>query len=386
MNTFLRFFLLAALLVPALGAAAQYQAIDRHARSAPDSLRRNLPGLLAYLLEPVGTEAAKARALYAWLTHNIAYDEEARRQGRRINQNIGDILRRGRGICFDYSQLYSEMCRRAGLRCVSVSGYARQGLGAMELPGAPDHSWNAVFLDGNWHLLDATWGAAGARDALMDTYHTDYFLTPPRLFALNHLPALPMWQLLPCPLKPEEFAWTAASILPVIDSRQACYAFADSIEAFLQLPPEEQKLQEAAQTHRFHPTDDNRQAWAQALTDYAVHLSEQSAAGQEENALPLLRQAIGYCLEARAMALPLPWQTEFYAGLLINQAVALNQASGNAETVQQELEILKAAEKSLEAAKEALAALPEDNYYRGYAEQQCAAYLEAVRHNIWRLE
>lgn len=390
MNPFLRILLSAALLFTAQAASGQHQALVRHARSAPDSLRHNLPRLLEYLLRPAESQAEQALVLYTWLTHNIDYDDEARRQGRRINQDIGDILRRGRALCFGYSQLYAELCRLAGLRCVSVSGYARQGLGPMELPGAPDHSWNAIFLDGQWQLVDATWGAHDGADAFTSTYDAGYFLTPPRLFILNHLPALPMWQLLPCPVKPEAYSGPAESLLLLIGSKAPCYSFADSIEAFLHLPMAEQRLQEAAATYRFHSSKDNQRAWAQAMIDYAVHLSERSTALQQADSLEaahtLLRHAIGYCQKAQALGPSLPWQTEFYAGLLINQAVAFNRESSNVKTVEAELEKLRAAQQSLEQALEVLAALPEDNYYRQYAGQQCAAYLEAVRHNIGRLE
>ncbi|MCB9292327.1 MAG: hypothetical protein H6559_04235 [Lewinellaceae bacterium] len=390
MSTFFRLVLLKALLLAALPVLAQSQAIARHARQAPDSLRHNLPQLVDYLLEPAGNEREKAYSLYAWVVHNITYDGEAGSQGRRINQSLSDILRRGSGTCFDYSLLYAALCRQAGLLCMPVSGYARQGLGALEVPPVPDHSWNAVFLDGQWHLLDATWGAAPGQDALMAEYSTGYFLTPPRLFLLNHLPAMPMWQLLPCPVSPEEYSRPAETLLPLADERGPCFDFADTIRAFLRLPPEEQRLAEAEAAYRFHPTAGNRAAWAQAITDYAVGLSEQAERLLQQDSLKAFLQrqqeAIFRCRQARALAPPLPWQTELFAGLLANRAVALNQLSDEVDSAGEELALLREARKCLEEAQEALRTLPEDNYYRQYAEQQCAAYLEAVMHNIGRLE
>ncbi|MCB9287838.1 MAG: hypothetical protein H6560_11025 [Lewinellaceae bacterium] len=390
MGILIRILSLACFFCIAASASAQYQAIDRHARKAPDSLRYDLPKLVAYLIEPAETEVERARSLYAWLVHNIAYDEEASAQGRRINQNIGQILRRGRGLCFDYSLLYVELCRQAGLQCLSVSGYSRPGLDSLALPSVPGHSWNALLLDGEWRLVDATWGASPGEDALMAQYNTGYFLTPPRLFILNHLPALPMWQLLPCPVTPEEFSRPAGTLLSLIDGRDSCSHYRDTIAAFVLLGEARQRLLEAEGTYRFHPTPGNRQAWAQAITDQAVYLSEQAGPLQKEDSLEVFLEfqdkAIGYCRKARELAAPLPWQTEFYAGLLVNRAVALNQLSGESDTVESELRQLKDGLKSLREARQVLLTLPEENYYRQYALRQCEAYQEVFEHNIGRLE
>lgn len=386
----IRILLITILILATLPSPAQYQAIDRHALRAPHSLRDSLPGLVDYLLEPARTEREKARSLYTWLTHTITYDEDASRQERRINQSTGDILRRGHGICFDFSVLYAELCRQAGLQCVSVSGYSRQGLGAMEMPSTPNHSWNAIFLEGQWRLADPTWGIPPGQDELTANYDTDYFLTPPRLFILNHLPAMPMWQLLPCPITPGEFSRPAEGLLPLIEIRDSCFNYPDTIWAFLQLPAEEQRLREAGATYRFHPTAGNKRMWAQATIDYAVFLSEKAEPLQRADSLEafleIQREAVGLCRKAQELTPLLPWQTEFFAGLLINRAVALNRLSNEVEKAVEELALLKTAKQHLEEAQETLLGLPEDNYYRQYASQQCAAYLEVVNHNIRRLE
>lgn len=31
--------------------------------------------------------------------------------------------------------------------------------------GDSDHTWNAVYLDGRWHLLDSTWGSGAVDDS-----------------------------------------------------------------------------------------------------------------------------------------------------------------------------------------------------------------------------
>jgi len=51
---------------------------------------------------------------------------------------------------------------------MKLSGYSK-GYGykiGQTFQGNSDHAWNAVYLDGRWHLLDSTWGSGTVDDAL----------------------------------------------------------------------------------------------------------------------------------------------------------------------------------------------------------------------------
>lgn len=51
--------------------------------------------------------------------------------------------------------------RIAGVQCMTVPGYSK-GFGyqmGQSFSGEFDHAWNAVYLEGRWHLLDSTWGS-----------------------------------------------------------------------------------------------------------------------------------------------------------------------------------------------------------------------------------
>ena len=64
----------------------------------------------------------------------------------------------------DYARLFKALCGYGGLRCEIVDGYAKTKLHEEKLPPEANHSWNAVYADGQWRLLDATW--AGTADEL----------------------------------------------------------------------------------------------------------------------------------------------------------------------------------------------------------------------------
>ena len=346
---------------------AQFSAIDRHAAKAPDSLARDMPALVAYLTAPAKTETEKARSLYTWVSRYLSYDHAASNRGKRLNQSVSDILRRRRGTCFDYAQLYAALCRSAGLNCRMISGYARPKLEAPVRLQESDHAWNAVRLDGEWRLLDATW--SNAKDEWSSTYGRDYFLPPPELFVLNHLPANPVWQLLEHPVDTNWFKWPASRLLARSGEEEAPrFAFRDSISALLLLPPAGQSVREAEAAFRFYPTQENRRYWAHALIDLAVALDESSEGAPLDTVIEMKAQAIALCTQAAALGPLHDWQREFHIGLLLDQAVAFNQREAPADRPELERSYLETSRDLLRQAQSMLEDLPEDGIFREYAE------------------
>ncbi len=370
--------------VQALCVHAQFQAIDRHALKAPDSLARNFPALVAYLIRPAQTETEKARSLYTWLTHYLAYDQSASNQGRRINQSLEDIIRRKRGTCFDYAQLYQAMCREAGLNGRVISGYARPRLSTPVPARSPDHAWNAVQIDGTWQLVDATWG--NAKDEWRQTYGRDYFLPPPELFVLNHLPANPIWQLLDAPVDTTWFKRPASQVASSLGQPTAAgWVFKDSIAVLLALPYTEQIAHEAEAAFRFYPTAENRRAWAHALLDLAVQVDESSEHLPMDSLISLKHHAIALCRQAASMTSLYDWQKEFYIGLHLDLAVAYNQRTVPPGQPSLERQYLETSRKLLLEAQAMLENLPPDGIFRAYALERCRRFLAVVEYNLERL-
>ena len=102
-------------------------------------------------------------------------------------------------LCYPFSH--------AGLPAVSVTGWAKGATynqeGGIPLTLLPaNHSWNAVYVGGNWQLVDCHWATrfdqsenavAGAK--LTKEYDDFYFLTEPAQMIYSHLPEDARWQL-----------------------------------------------------------------------------------------------------------------------------------------------------------------------------------------------
>ena len=156
--------LLALIPLTGWGEIPPFEQIDRHARNAPDQVTRDVAELAAYLTKPATNNSEKVRGFYVWITENIAYDVRAftrYRPGRYHRVPPDEVLKRRKAVCQGYAELFQALCHSQGIRCELVPGYSK-GLTVNEQDFTRgDHAWNAVQLEGQWYLLDVTWGSGG---------------------------------------------------------------------------------------------------------------------------------------------------------------------------------------------------------------------------------
>ena len=169
----------------------------RHVLAAPATT--NIKSLVSYIKQEAHTPREQAEAIFYWITENIAYDNDLAQKEQITLQDVapGACLARRKTVCAGYALLYVAMAKRAGLECLSISGYARtstsEGL----------HTWNAVRLDGTWQLVDATWGSGGtARGTTTFQKQLDlrYLFSEPDFLLVTHFPNKPSWQLVSSPI------------------------------------------------------------------------------------------------------------------------------------------------------------------------------------------
>ena len=177
-----------------------WSAIDSHALAAPATVQGSFRSLAGWLTAPCRSDEEKARALYRWITQNIEYDVHALFSGRPMSGNADDALRTRRGVCEGYAGLFMELAKASGLKAARISGYAK-GYGyaaGQPVTNVPNHSWNAVSIDGRWRLMDCTWGAGFISDdrKFHRAFDNHFFFTPPQEFIFDHLPEQEEWQLL----------------------------------------------------------------------------------------------------------------------------------------------------------------------------------------------
>lgn len=115
--------------------------------------------LVNKLIEGKTTELEKFNVIFTWVVKNIEYDYTlAESPNGSTILSVNTILKRKKGICIDYAFLMDTLCSLAGITNVSVYGYAKDELFDVYDPLYIDnHAWNAVRIDDQWYVYDATW-------------------------------------------------------------------------------------------------------------------------------------------------------------------------------------------------------------------------------------
>lgn len=98
--------------------------------------------------------------IYKWITTNIRYDVKSFNKGEQRNLSPQQLLKYKKGLCSDYANLLQAMCNSVGIEAYVVNGYSKGYLYNKQKPFLrANHSWNIVFADSAWLIIDATWGS-----------------------------------------------------------------------------------------------------------------------------------------------------------------------------------------------------------------------------------
>ncbi|MGI8950843.1 MAG: transglutaminase domain-containing protein [Chitinophagaceae bacterium] len=188
------------------------------------NLQGNCPDSLAkYLTENSTTDIEKVTSIFLWITDNIAYhvisynkpynnsaffwdeDDDTSAELKPLDERVAEmVLKKRLAVCDGYARLFKTLCNDAGIKSEVITGYARTN-GNSQF--RCNHKWNAVMIDSNWYLLDATWasGYINYNNEFVKDYDERYFLTPPKDFIEDHYPENFQWTLLQNPSTLREF-------------------------------------------------------------------------------------------------------------------------------------------------------------------------------------
>jgi transglutaminase/protease-like cytokinesis protein 3 len=175
------------------------------------------------------TDLEKVRAIFRWITDNIAYRTNEpinRKKKSRIKEDEVEeaddttllkpldervsetVLANKVAVCDGYARLFKTLCKYAGLRAEVITGYGKTEPHKLHQRFRNNHSWNAVMIDSVWQLLDVTWAAGYITwqgDRFIRQLDEQYFLSPPEVFVREHYPDDLRWTLVDDPPLMAEF-------------------------------------------------------------------------------------------------------------------------------------------------------------------------------------
>ncbi|MHB0898689.1 MAG: transglutaminase domain-containing protein [Spirochaetales bacterium] len=179
------------------GTEIDFSAIDEYVAAMP---KFDSPTLVAaHLRLAAKSDWELARAVYDWVCLNIVYDTNAYFSGIQGDVSAESTFLTGKSVCSGYADLTLDLAKLVGLESVSIDGYAKgYGYSVGEKLIKKNHAWNAFRINGEWRLMDTTWGAGAIDENLKFKKQLSYawFAMDPQLFFYTHFPEEASWSLL----------------------------------------------------------------------------------------------------------------------------------------------------------------------------------------------
>lgn len=255
--------------------------LKEYAKSAPPSIEKSPLKLARYLTENEPSKQQQVLNIYTWMIYNIRYEVKELSKIERRHYTPKQTLQRKKGICSQYSELFQVLCAFAGISAKEITGYVKgPAYTSGDLFFESDHSWNAVYLDSAWYLLDATWGSGHVvpkkrkfkallarctgKVHIQNSYKFQakptltYFLTPPEKFLLDHLPADPSWQLVTYPIsiksfEQNEYAGYTGKADPWVPKEVKASTYEKILATYRTMSPQRFQGKTAKKAQKFNP-------------------------------------------------------------------------------------------------------------------------------------
>ena len=177
------------------------------------------------IIEQINFQEDTILSVYNWITDNIKYDvaklrslekgdgpsSKYKSQKEYEEASLAKVISKKKGVCQDYSLLFDAIVSDLGYSSFIVEGMSKNKKGKIDRDVG--HQWNAILVDGNWTLYDATWGAGYVTEKgkFVKSYNAGWFAVTPDRMQKDHLPYDPLWQLSTKPLTYDDFVNSSAS-------------------------------------------------------------------------------------------------------------------------------------------------------------------------------
>lgn len=128
-------------------------------------------------------DRAKAKAIYEFVAKTVKYDvQKLENDAFRLDDSALKTLDTEKGVCQDYAFLTVALLRSIGIEARYIGGTAQSGTS-----GGERHAWVEAKVDGDWLVMDPTWGAGYVQDGQFVAHYNDHFFDPdPQEFKKTH--------------------------------------------------------------------------------------------------------------------------------------------------------------------------------------------------------
>lgn len=184
--------------------STDYSAIDKIMTAIPNNKTNTTSEIADYIGSNFKTENEKIRAAFFWTAANISYDVDNMYEPKKQTtaEKIESALKTRKGVCMHYSEVFSDIANKLGIKTYVVSGYTKQ-LGKI---AQLSHAWNVSKINGKWCFFDVTWASGYIQDMVYIKKLNNIFYNPTTTeFLKTHMPFDYMWQLNQKPITNNDF-------------------------------------------------------------------------------------------------------------------------------------------------------------------------------------
>ena len=219
----------------------EFSYVDRKALQLPDSLSRNTNLIASYINSNFLTEKDKSRAIFIWVASTIEYDIDnmfAINFYEKKEDKIEKPLKSRKGNCENYAALFTDICKKTGIKSFIIEGYTKQNGFTDYVP----HAWSAALIDSSWFLFDPTWGSGYINEGrFFRKINNSYYKASPSMLIKSHMPFDYLWQFLNYPVTNQEFYEDKTQQ----NKTKSFFSFNDTLQVYEKQTPIEQLISSA---------------------------------------------------------------------------------------------------------------------------------------------
>ena len=191
-----------------------FSQVDKGARCITSLPNMITAAVLAtnYVCRPYRSAVQRLRAIFTWCSERVSWDDDVILHGYDdAYTDTRRVIQTKRGSSREVSALIVEMCTAIGLHAEQVRGYLKAPGEGLDLDAVtrPNHFWNAVLIDNEWRILDAS--IASPTNPKRSQYSSLsisiaeawYFLARPSEICWTHVPCDAQQQHMVPPVSPD---------------------------------------------------------------------------------------------------------------------------------------------------------------------------------------
>lgn len=178
--------------------------IDKKMNEIPKADETTTAKIANYINQNFTSDEDKIRAAFYWTASKISYDVDNMYEPKKqtIAEKIESALKTRKGVCMHYSEVFSDIVNKLGIKTYVVNGYTKQFGKIARL----SHTWNISKLNGKWCFFDVTWASGYVKDMVFyKNLNNIYYNPTPTEFLKTHMPFDYMWQLNQNPITNDDF-------------------------------------------------------------------------------------------------------------------------------------------------------------------------------------